>query len=101
MAGIKRVLKELSNWEEIPYEDVYIEHEEDDMFNWKGYIFGPPDTPYENGKFKFSINLPQEYPFKPIKFKFETPMFHPNISDDGMVSIKWSRDEWTPVISIR
>ena len=101
MATVKRILRELSNWEEHPFEDAYIEHEEDNLFKWKGYIFGPSDTPYENGKFKFSIELPQDYPFKPLKFRFETPLFHPNVSEKGLISIDWSRDKWVPLISIR
>ena len=61
----------------------------------KGALEGPPQTPYQNGIFLFSIIFPENYPFKPPKFKFKTKIFHPNISEDGNVSI--SQKEWSPL----
>lgn len=31
----------------------------------RGEIAGPPDTPYEGGKFKLEIKIPETYPFNP------------------------------------
>lgn len=40
----------------------------DDTFTeLKGEICGPPDTPYEGGKFILEINVPENYPFGPPK----------------------------------
>lgn len=50
------------------------------MRHWKGTIFGPSDTPYEGGTFHVDIEIPTEYPFKPPKMKFDTKIWHPNIS---------------------
>ena len=38
------------------------------------------DTPYEGGKFLVDIIIPPDYPFKPPKMKFDTKIWHPNIS---------------------
>ena len=52
----------------------------DNIRHWKGTIFGPKDTCYEGGTFSVDIEIPQEYPFKPPKMKFDTKIWHPNIS---------------------
>ena len=54
-----------------------------DFFKWEGVIFGPCDSPYEGGTFKFIIEFPSEYPIKPPTFKFISKMYHPNIYIDG------------------
>ena len=43
----------------------------DDSFTeLRGEIAGPPDTPYESGKFILDIKIPDTYPFNPPKVKF-------------------------------
>jgi ubiquitin-conjugating enzyme (huntingtin interacting protein 2) len=49
-------------------------------WHWKGFIDGPYETPYEGGSFLIDIQIPHEYPRKPPKMKFETKVWHPNIS---------------------
>ena len=51
-----------------------------------GVIEGPPETSYENGFFIFEIIISKNYPFKFGEFYFKTKIFHPNISEDGLVS---------------
>ena len=65
----------------------------------KGALEGPPQTPYQNGIFLFSIIFPEDYPFKPPKFIFKTKIFHPNISEDGKVSIDILQAQWSPILS--
>ena len=45
-----------------------------------GTLLGPPGTPYEGGVFKLEIRIPSKYPFEPPKMRFETKIWHPNIS---------------------
>ncbi|XP_021376910.1 probable ubiquitin-conjugating enzyme E2 7 [Mizuhopecten yessoensis] len=61
--------------------------DDDDIFKWEVMIYGPQDTPYEGGYFKAHLNFPKEYPQKPPKMIFMSPMWHPNIGEDGNVCI--------------
>jgi Ubiquitin-conjugating enzyme len=52
----------------------------DDLSHLKASFPGPPDTPYEGGTYVVDIKIPQEYPFRPPVMKFETKLWHPNVS---------------------
>ncbi len=70
--------------------------------HWVGYIEGPDDTPYKGGFFQIDIQLPPEYPYKPPKMKFDTKIWHPNISSvTGAICLDILRDEWSPALTIR
>ena len=51
-----------------------------DLFHWKGTIQGPSDTVYESGKFTIDIVIPANYPYHPPNMKFDTKIWHPNMS---------------------
>lgn len=46
----------------------------------KGTFPGPPDTPYAGGTFVVDIVIPDMYPFKSPIMKFDTKIWHPNVS---------------------
>jgi len=52
----------------------------DDLTHFKGVFRGPPETPYEGGKYYVDIKIPNEYPFQPPVMKFSTKIWHPNVS---------------------
>ena len=52
----------------------------DDLAHLKGRFKGPPATPYEGGTFVVDIRIPGEYPFRPPIMKFDTKLWHPNVS---------------------
>lgn len=45
----------------------YIEASEANILNLKGYVTGPPDTPYEGGRYYLEMVIPESYPFSPPK----------------------------------
>ena len=68
---------------------------------FKGFIIGPENTPYEGGKFYLSIKISNEYPFKAPKVKFETKIYHPNVSrTTGYLNCKFLTSSWSPMISL-
>ncbi|KAF8797692.1 ubiquitin conjugating enzyme [Phlegmacium glaucopus] len=60
---------------------------EDNLYEWEILIIGPPDTVYEGGFFQAILTFPPEFPLLPPKLRFKTPMWHPNIYEDGTVCI--------------
>lgn len=51
-----------------------------DLTHLKGTFPGPPDTPYAGGTFQIDIVIPDMYPFKSPIMKFDTKIWHPNVS---------------------
>jgi ubiquitin-protein ligase len=74
-------------------------YEEDDMFHWTGHIKGVDNTPYANGEFKVDIRFTTKYPMEPPIVKFKTKIYHPNISQHGMIYLSILRrkpdGEWS------
>jgi ubiquitin-conjugating enzyme (huntingtin interacting protein 2) len=52
----------------------------DDIMHLKGTFQGPPGTAYEGGTYTIDIKIPQDYPFKPPVMRFDTKVWHPNVS---------------------
>lgn len=59
-----------------------------DLHHYSAIIKGKKGTPYEDGSWKITIDLPSEYPFKPPIVNFITPIWHPNIAI-GKTAWKW------------
>ena len=63
-----------------------------------GVLEGPPETSFEKGYFLFKIIFSEDFPFKPPKFIFMTEIFHPNIFENGLVSVDILYDQWSPAL---
>jgi len=76
--------------------------DEANLLHWKGQIKGPVGTPYEGGIFHINIELPGDYPFVPPKMKFDTKIWHPNISSEsGAICLDILKNEWSPALTVR
>tara|TARA_B110000285_G_scaffold12113_1_gene12021 strand:- start:27 stop:413 length:387 start_codon:yes stop_codon:yes gene_type:complete len=55
---------------------------------------------WQGGKYIFSIEVPNNYPFAPPKCKLQTPIYHPNIDLEGNVCLNILREDWKPVLGV-
>jgi ubiquitin-conjugating enzyme (huntingtin interacting protein 2) len=77
----RRIAKELADIQSDPHSQVTAEPpRDDDLTHLRGSFHGPPGTPYEGGTFLVDIKIPNEYPFRPPNMRFETKVWHPNVS---------------------
>lgn len=72
------------------------------LLQWVGHIVGPPDSPYQQRVFYIAIVFPENYPLMPFQLSFTTPLFHPNVSDEGNVYLaELQTKHWSPVLTVR
>ncbi|KAL2022412.1 hypothetical protein VTK56DRAFT_5479 [Thermocarpiscus australiensis] len=68
----------------------------------KGTFPGPPDTPYAGGTYQIDIVIPDTYPFKSPIMKFDTKIWHPNVSSvTGAICLDTLGTGWSPVGTIK
>ncbi|OIR57141.1 MAG: ubiquitin conjugating enzyme E2 [Amphiamblys sp. WSBS2006] len=77
-----------------------VQAEENKMSRWKATIQGPEGTPFEGGSFELDVTLPEDYPYSPLKIKFLSEMFHPNIYEDGSICLDVLGEEWNPLLTV-
>ena len=97
-----RIKKEYQDLQKEKNSNVQVKLVNNDIRHWKGRIKGPIDTCYQGGIFDVDIIIPDDYPFKPPKMKFDTKIWHPNISSvTGAICLDILKNEWTPALTIR
>jgi ubiquitin-conjugating enzyme (huntingtin interacting protein 2) len=48
------------------------------------------------------IVIPESYPFQPVKMKFVTKVYHPNVSSaSGAICLDILKDAWSPVLTLK
>lgn len=72
----------------------------DEFQEWTATIAGPADSPYEGGAFKLSIHFTDDYPFKPMKVRFLTQVWHPNVDPGGIPCINILKDAYNAAMSV-
>ncbi|KND01934.1 uncharacterized protein SPPG_02441 [Spizellomyces punctatus DAOM BR117] len=82
--ALQRQLKELMKH---PIPGFRVAMKDDNIFEWEVGIIGPFRTPYAGGYFLATLKFPQDFPFNPPTFTFNSPFFHPNVYPDGRLCI--------------
>jgi len=101
-ARLRRVNKEIADCKNDNTSNVQIELVEESPFHLKGTFDGPNDTPYHGGKFDVDIVIPESYPFQPVKMKFITKVYHPNVSSaSGAICLDILKDAWSPIFTLK
>jgi len=98
-AAMLRVQKDMSSMDEpIPGAELVVPDPDDIMhFN---ILIKPTDGLYKGATFKFTVEIPNSYPYDPPKVRCTTLVYHPNIDWEGHVCLNILREEWKPVLSI-
>ena len=73
---------------------------EEDLMLWQAVVLGPNNTEYENGTFFLRVQFPLDYPFKPPRVHFVTPILHTNIDSRGRLNLDILKDQWSPALNI-
>lgn len=56
------------------------------------------EGPYRRGTYAFGLNIPENYPFRPVEIFAKQPIWHPNIDlFTGKVALPI---EWSPVLTL-
>jgi ubiquitin-conjugating enzyme E2 D/E len=101
--ALKRITRELADLQRNPPKTYYAGSVEAcNLQQWVGHIYGPPDTPYEQRDFSVAIVFPENYPRIAFQLTSKTPVFHPNVSEEGDVRLaELEGKDWTPALTVR
>jgi ubiquitin-conjugating enzyme E2 L3 len=104
MSGTRRLQKEFKDLQSsgiIETESVKnLEIDSQSILQWSGKL-NPTKAPYDKGSFKFNINFPAEYPFKPPKVTLKTLIYHPNIDEKGQICLPIvAAENWKPATKV-
>ncbi|EHS63125.1 Ubiquitin-conjugating enzyme E2 2 [Puccinia graminis f. sp. tritici] len=72
----------------------------DNIMIWNAVIFGPADTPFEDGTFRLILTFDESYPNKPPTVKFLSKMFHPNVYANGELCLDILQNRWSPTYDV-
>ncbi|GHJ85988.1 hypothetical protein NliqN6_2390 [Naganishia liquefaciens] len=101
-ARLRRLNKEIKDCEKDKTSGIAVRLVGDSPTHLVGTFKGPTGTPYEGGIYDVDIQIPQTYPFSPIKMKFITKVYHPNISSaSGAICLDILKDAWSPVLTLK
>jgi len=100
----RRIAKEIADIHNDQHSKIVVEPagNGEDLTHLRGQFLGPPDTPYEGATYFVDIKIPSEYPFRPPIMKFETKIWHPNVSSQtGAICLDTLSSQWSPVLTIK
>ncbi|KAH8082469.1 ubiquitin-conjugating enzyme/RWD-like protein [Cristinia sonorae] len=101
-ARLRRVNKEIKDCKSDEASNITVDLVGNSPFHLKGSFLGPEGTPYEGGHFQVDIVIPDSYPFQPVKMKFITKVYHPNVSSaSGAICLDILKDAWSPVLTLK
>ena len=99
-AANRRLLKDIKKLETDPPVGFQAVPNPQNIKVWDAVIFGADDTLWEGGVFRLQLEFTDDYPNKPPEVWFRTPMFHPNIYNDGKICLDILQKAWTQMYDV-
>ncbi|XP_064636253.1 ubiquitin-conjugating enzyme E2 A isoform X1 [Lineus longissimus] len=96
----RRLMRDFKRLQEDPPAGVSGAPTERNIMVWNAVIFGPKDTPFEDGTFRLNFEFSEEYPNKPPIVKFQSKMYHPNVYADGSICLDILQNRWSPTYDV-
>ena len=96
-----RLQRELLNLQKDAIPNCSAGPKNNNLFQWQATILGPTGTPYHGGVFYLELQFSKNYPYKPPKVTFQTPIYHPNINSRGEICLDILKQEWTPALTAK
>lgn len=90
--------KEIESFEKAPIDGISFKPTGNYLL-WSARIEGPEASPYRSGVFFLNIKIPLTYPLRYPHVHFTTKIFHPNITENGTVSLAAILNIWYVVSS--
>eukprot|EP00048_Salpingoeca_helianthica_P016320 m.231669 g.231669 ORF g.231669 m.231669 type:complete len:183 (-) comp18441_c0_seq1:18-566(-) len=99
-AARRRLMKDFKGLKDDAPSGIMAAPSEHNIMLWNAVIFGPADTPFEDGVFKLTIEFTEEYPNKAPKVRFVSKIFHPNVYADGQICLDILQNRWSPTYNV-
>ena len=96
----RRLMRDFKRIQDDPPPGISATPKDSDIMNWNAVIFGPADTPFEDGTFHLTLSFSEDYPNKPPVVKFVSKMFHPNVYNDGSICMDILQTRWSPTYDV-
>ena len=84
-ARLKRILQELAHIARNPLDGVHVYPVRDRVDLWRIILCGPSSSMYKGGTFLLYAVFPERYPNAPPEIRFQTPIYHCNVTADGLI----------------
>ena len=102
MITARRVVRELEELAKLPPDtNCFIIPSNHDIRVWTAVIVGAPESIYHGGIFYVSIVLPKDYPFRPPRMTFLNRIFHPQVNEEGKISLDVLRKGFVPQLTVQ
>lgn len=96
----KRLRMERTLFPELPLTPLTTTNVPNHRIQWILTIPGPKDSPYAGRTYDLAIQYESTYPFRAPVLQFKTPLYHPNITHNGLMS-NLMTEAWTPYNTIQ
>ncbi|KAI5187796.1 ubiquitin-conjugating enzyme E2 A [Nematocida homosporus] len=96
----RQIMRDMKRLIDEPLDMIMAAPSKTDIMDWRAIIFGPQDTPFEDGVFELKIRFTEQYPQHPPEVIFISEMFHPNIYKNGELCLDILKNKWNPTYGV-